>query len=186
MPAYSGQLGRDRVVLLTAHGTCWQCLHTCHASMAEHLFSLIRCRRGADSREMTPRQLRLSLVLLVLLPYLQRKMERICAPQINVEDDQVSRRVWLVSRPKDGQIRCSACVSPANSRTALRIGARTSGAGHKWHFKVRVSRRSSAVGINGRRSASDKSRQRRRAGARPSAELEDCRRAPVPVDTRLV
>ena len=66
-----------------------QCLHTCHASVAENLFSLIRIGKGGSDREMTPRQMRWSLVLLVLLPYLQRKFERLCAPQLSIGGDEV-------------------------------------------------------------------------------------------------
>jgi hypothetical protein len=76
---------RDEVFFLLMLLVERQCLHTCQASMAEHLFSLIRAGPGTD---VTRRQLRLSLVLLVLLPYVQRKMERLCELQLRVDGDE--------------------------------------------------------------------------------------------------
>lgn len=69
-----------------------QCLHTGEASMAENLFSLIRAGAGSGDKKITPRHRRLSLVLLALLPYLQRKMERLCTPQLSIDDDEQPRQ----------------------------------------------------------------------------------------------
>jgi hypothetical protein len=77
---------RDEVFFLLMLLVERQCLHTCQASIAEHLFSLIRA--GPGSTDVTRRQLRLSLVLLVLLPYAQRKMERLCESQLRVDDER--------------------------------------------------------------------------------------------------
>jgi len=77
---------RDEVFYLLMLLVERQCLHMCEASMAENLFSLIRAE--AKDQKITTRQLRFSLVLLTLLPYLQRKMERLCTPQLSIDDDE--------------------------------------------------------------------------------------------------
>ena len=76
---------RDEVFFLLMLLVERQCVHTCQASMAEHLFSLIRA--GPGGKAITPRQRRLSLVLLVVLPYVQRKMERLCESRLRVDGD---------------------------------------------------------------------------------------------------
>ena len=76
---------RDEVFYLLLLLVERQCLHTTQSSMAEHLFSLIRT--GAGGKELTRRQLRWSLVLLILLPYVQRKMERMCTQHTSIVDE---------------------------------------------------------------------------------------------------
>jgi hypothetical protein len=81
-----------------------QCLHTCQASMAEHLFSLIRTdAAGAGDKEMTPRQRLLSLLLLTLFPYLMRKMERLCTQQQRDDDEQQQQQQGAAAGGPDGR-----------------------------------------------------------------------------------
>jgi hypothetical protein len=82
-----------------------QCLATCDASLSETLFGLIRTATGGS--EMPRRKARWSLCFLVLLPYIQRKLERIAAPSLDAVADDVVPCPPVLCNQGVGQVLCA-------------------------------------------------------------------------------
>ena len=92
---------RDEAFFLLLFIVERQCLATCDGSLSETLFGLIRTAAGGG--EMPRHKARYSLFFLVLLPYIQRKLERIAAPSIQAGTAEqvhphalLNRNSWII------------------------------------------------------------------------------------------